>query len=235
MSYLSWIEDDALTKCVIDLITTAQSVKQKASTTLNKNVMDPFSAIFQMAGFEMDYSTWMQSEEARQAQKSLQNHVGNFHQNIIGSIDGWQDLGVGKITDVVNSEKQILAEIKNKHNTVKKSDLSKLYHALHAEVMNKSSKYKDYTAYYVTILPSKPVRFNEPFVPSDNLVGAKVALNEKIRIIDGASFYHLVTGEHNAIFDLFQAIPKVVEDSMKTTLLADDLKNLTVLFKTAFS
>lgn len=53
-----------------------------------KNVINPFSALFQMAGFDMDAAAWVKAEQARQAQKSFQNHVGDFHQNVLGCVRG---------------------------------------------------------------------------------------------------------------------------------------------------
>jgi hypothetical protein len=40
-------------------------------------------------------SSWVRQEKVRQSQKTLQNCIGNFHQSIIASFDGWEDLGTG--------------------------------------------------------------------------------------------------------------------------------------------
>lgn len=135
---------------------------------------------------------------------------------ILGNIKGATDLNVGDKSgvDIECKEKKIIAEIKNKHNTVTGVKLSDQYYALRDLVGKKYSPYKDYTAYFVNIIPSKPERINKPFTPSDSKEGAKCPINEKIRIIDGASFYSLLTGEENALEDLYKILPQVIEKVM---------------------
>ena len=151
-------------------------------------------------------------EISRQAQKTLSNHVGMFHQKFLGSMSGWQDLEVGKMVDLVNHDKKIIAEIKNKHNTVTGAKLVDVYKALESFVMSNGHIYKDYTAYYVEIVPKKPKRTDDMFVPSDNKTSTNCPSNEKIRKMDGASFYALVTGVEDALEQVFKALPKVIKD-----------------------
>jgi len=73
-----------------------------------------------------------------------------------------------------------------------------------------SLKGKDYTAYYVEIIPKTPQRYNIPFRPSDSRKGSKCSANEHIRQIDGYSFYHLATGIEDVLLQLFLTIPKVM-------------------------
>ncbi|NJK85846.1 MAG: Eco47II family restriction endonuclease [Bacteroidales bacterium] len=89
MPYLKWIDDSALIEEVLHLLSIATKVKKAADTNFGKNVIDPFSALFEIAGFENDIETWVKSETTRQAQKTLQNHIGSFHQNILGNAKGW--------------------------------------------------------------------------------------------------------------------------------------------------
>ena len=56
-------------------------------------MIDPFAAFFEMAGFGLDHEGWVRTE--LMVQKTLQNQVGNFHQNILGSIEGWENLQTG--------------------------------------------------------------------------------------------------------------------------------------------
>jgi hypothetical protein len=234
MPYLHWIEDKDLINAVQHLIDIAKVAERQSEDDFEKNVIDPFSALFQITGFNIDYDTWIISERTRQAQKSLQNHIGDFHQNILGSIEGWDNKKTGNIIDLVSDEKKIIAEVKNKHNTVKGSDLANLYKSLDDLVMHKSSIYKDYIAYYVTIIPRKPLRFNDPFTPSDKEKGAKCALNAKVRIIDGASFYSLVTGDQNALQNLYQTLPKIIQSCKGGALSEKGQTQLMKFFHLAF-
>ena len=234
MSILSWITDEKLINAVKFLINKAILAQNSSEENFEKNVIDPFSALFQIAGLNIDYDAWIVNEKTRQAQKTLQNHIGDFHQVILGSIAGWQNLKTGSIVDLISEEHQILAEVKNKHNTVKGSDLAGLYKSLESLVMPKSSKYKGYTAYYVSIIPRKPDAYNKPFVPSDKEKGEKCAENEKIRMIDGASFYSLVTGEEAALKNLFDVLPSVIEQITGNSLPKITKDNLNKFFVQAY-
>lgn len=216
MPYLTWVDDAVLVAAVKGLLQVAERAKNDASKKFRNNVVDPFSAIFEIAGFKMSFDDWIKSEEARQAQKTLQNQVGSFHQTILGSCAGWTNMNVGNIIDLLNTNDKIIAEVKNKHNTITKAKLGNLYTALESAVMPKLSTYKGYKAYYVTIIPSKPNRFDNEFTPSDPETGNKCAVNPLIREIDGASFYDIVTKEENALEKLFDILPKVIEDLTKS-------------------
>jgi hypothetical protein len=233
MPKLSWISDKELTESVFQLLGIAKQAKVSAVTKFGKNVIDPFSALFEISGFEMDYNDWIRSETARQAQKTLQNHIGEFHQNILGSCKGWKNLHTGSVVDLVSGEKKIISEVKNKHNTISGGKLSDLYYSMENLVMPKSSIYKNFTAYYVVIIPKKSVRYDKEFTPSDNKKGDKCPPNSKIREIDGASFYSLVTGQPNALENLFDTLPSVISQITGKSPL--DKEKLKAFFKLAYT
>ncbi|MCD6011563.1 MAG: restriction endonuclease [Flavipsychrobacter sp.] len=232
MPKLSWISDDILIAETNKLLGVARSAKEDASKKFGKNVVDPFSAIFEMSGFDVSYDVWVKTEEARQAQKTLQNFIGEFHQNVLSACAGWTNLGKGNVVDLVNTNKKIIAEVKNKFNTLSGGKLAGLYQSLDTAVMHKNSKYKGYTAYYVTIIPPKPKRFDVEFTPSDNETGSKRQSNSKIRHIDGASFYTLATGSDSGLEDLFDVLPSIINDIIGKNKL--DSSKLKKLFSTAY-
>jgi hypothetical protein len=212
MPYVSFIKDEDFKKIIKEILDIAAQSKKNADTKFNRNVIDPFSVLIEIGGFDIDFDTWVTSEKTRQAQKSLSNHVGLLHQKLLGCIDGWTDLGIGKLIDAVNPDKKIIAEIKNKHNTIKGADKVGLYKELDNLVMMKGHQYKDFTAYYVEIVPKKAERYNICFTPSDKSKGVKCTPNEKVRQIDGASFYALATGVEGALEQIFKALPQVIKD-----------------------
>jgi hypothetical protein len=224
MPYLKWITDDNLIREVRNLMIKAEQALDIDEKKFHKNVIDPFSALLTMAGFDIDYEAWEKVEYSRQAQKTLQNHIGEFHQKILGCVPGWTDLGTGNVVDLLNTRRKILAEIKNKHNTVTGGKLVDDYKALEDIVMNVSSIHHGYTAYFVTIVPKKKERINSKFTPSD----------KKIRIIDGASFYALVTGRKNALLELFNVLPKVIEENVEPKRKRVEVLHLVIFFSKAF-
>ncbi|WP_298776291.1 Eco47II family restriction endonuclease [uncultured Shewanella sp.] len=212
MAYLNYLEDDKITSLVKEVLDIGINKKKSAIKDFSKNVIDPFSALFDSAVSEVDHETWKNTELVRQCQKTLVNHIGNLHQKILGEVDDWKDLGVGGVVDLVCHNQKIIAEVKNKYNTVTGGKLADQYYSLERLVNPKNSQYKGYTAYFVNIIPKKPVRFNECFQPSDKEKGLKCQPLDSIRIIDGASFYSLVTGRNDALLELYNALPLIIEN-----------------------
>jgi hypothetical protein len=232
MSKLKWISDENLLDAVSYLLERAKNAQKDAINTFGRNVVDPFSAAFEMSGFNMTYDEWLISETSRQSQKTLQNFIGDFHQILLGSCQGWRNMGRGNIIDLLNEENKVVAEVKNKFNTISGGKLADLYWSLESAVMNKTSVYKGFTAYYVSIIPDKPKRYNIEFTPSDKEKGQKCPHNPLIRQIDGASFYDLVTGDSNGLRKMFSALPLVIKEYTKEDML--DSEKLKKLFEMAY-
>jgi hypothetical protein len=210
MAYLEYISDDLLISEVKYLLDKAVAKRKAAEKDFNKNVIDPFGSLFESPVFD-SHAEWKNSEMARQCQKTIQNHVGTFHQKILGHVAGWQDLGTGGVVDLLCEDKSIIAEVKNKYSTVTGGKLAEQYHSLEGLITPKHSRFKGYRAYFVNIIPKKPERINIPFTPSDKETGKLCASNDDIRVIDGASFYEIVTGRKDALKELHAVLPDVIE------------------------
>lgn len=182
------------------------------------NTIDPFSAVIDCLIRNTTLENWKLQEEGRQAQKTLQNTVGNLHEYTIDCFDEWEHLQIGKVIDVVNHKAKIIAEIKNKWNTTKGNHKKSIYDDL-ASVLHKDCV--GYTAYYVEILPKNKASYNKPFTPSDNTTKKNRPKREDIRVIDGASFYEIVSGEKGFIKRLYreflvQSLQKSIEKLNQT-------------------
>lgn len=212
MKELSFIDSKVLREIVRKVLTVGRDKKKSVLQSFNKNVIDPFTTLFDAAISESDHDAWKTSEMMRQCQKTLTNHIGSMHQQILGNVPGWSDLGTGGVVDLNNQEKKIIAEIKNKYNTVSGGKLADQYWSLERLISPKTSVYKGNIAYFVNIIPKTPQRFDLPFTPSDKERGLKCPENPNIRIIDGASFYALVTGQDDALQQLFELLPYLIED-----------------------
>lgn len=210
MSYLEFVSDELLVKEVKYILDKAIKKRNDAEKEFNKNVIDPFGSLFESPVFE-SHDEWRESEMTRQCQKTIQNHVGTFHQKILGHVNGWQDLGTGGVVDLVCENKKIIAEIKNKYSTVTGGKLAEQYHSLSGLILPKHSKLKGYKAYFVNIIPRKAEKSDVTFTPSDKETGQLCPENQDIRIIDGASFYELVTGRKNALKELHSILPEIIE------------------------
>lgn len=212
---------------IVEILQKSISTKEK---TLYKNVIDPFSAIFDASFNKISLSEWIREEKVRQIQKTFQNEVGKFHQKVLGCVEGWEDLKNGGVVDIINKDKMIIAEIKNKFNTTKGNHKVAIYDDFSSLL---EGKYKDYTAYYVAIITKN--KFVKPFTPSDNRTKIRRPENKSILEIDGQSFYEMVTGDKNAIYKIYKTIPYILSDILKSDtskILSDPLYE--ELFKKAF-
>lgn len=231
---VKFLDDATLVAEVSHLLTVAEEAVEAQRKEFGKNVIDPFAAMFEMAGFGLDHAGWVNSELMRQAQKTLLNHVGEFHQNILGAVKGWKNMHTGSVVDILSDEHKVIAEVKNKHNTLSGGKRSDQYANLEKLVMPKASRYHGYTSYFVTIIPRSPERFDRPFTPSEKETGANVPENALIREIDGASFYQIVTGEKDALAQLFDVLPKVIAGISGKNANAGDGAALKAYFSNAF-
>ncbi len=229
MPYLKFISDKNLITAVKKVVNTLEKATDEVEEKFYSNVIDPFSALFHATTLEMSFDEWTELEKSRQVQKTFQNAIGNFHQDILGSIHGWTNLGTGKGLDVENKRKKIIAEIKNKHNTTKGNHQVKVYDDMKTIVKSKPN----YTGYYVAIIPKGQKQFNKPFTPSEKK--KKRPINQKIRLIDGVSFYKMATRRKNALAELFKVLPIVISKQHKYKINKQDFKKHLELFERAFS
>ncbi len=194
--------------------------------SLRQNTLDVFSATLESILKGISFDEWIEQEKKRQIQKTLQNKVGDLHQKILGTLSGVQDLGVGDVVDIISQEKSLIAEIKNKHNTTKGNHKIAVYDDLKSVL---SSKPEITTAYYVEILPKNGKKYNKPFTPSDNKTSQQRPANEFIRQIDGQSFYELLTGNPNALRELYillaQVASEILSEEFNLTLNYQDYIN----------
>ena len=234
MAYLNWIDDESLIRAVERLANSVATGRERARRQFGRNVIDPFAAQFSMLLSNSDIP-WEEFELHRQIDKSLTNAIGSFHQQILGRVNGWRDLNNNTLVDIVNDDRMIIAELKNKFNTLNAAGTVKLYNTLSELVNHRGSMYNGYTAYYVTIIPKTPLGYNVPFCPSDNATGQRLPSLDNIRIIDGKSFYTLVTDDSDALRNLFLVIPQVIIDNNLTPFATEiDQELLQDLYLRAF-
>ena len=220
--FLPFISNEDLCNQVKRVLDVAKISSTKAEGRLFDNTIDPFSALFDALIQGISLKKWLEQEKARQTQKTLQNALGDFHQEILGSIPGWASLGTGNVFDLKNDSLKIIAEVKNKYNTTKGNHKVAIYDDLSGQLKD---KYRGYVAYYVEIIPKNKLAYNKPFVPSDNRTHKRRESREDIRVIDGKSFYGLATGDSEAIKKLYNILPAVIAN----LLCVDD--NTSYLYK----
>lgn len=171
---------------------------------LNKNIIDPIKLLFDKNVSNLSYEDIIKFEINRQIDKSNNNSIGYFHQNIFKFIKnctvpkkGW---------DIIyNGEKKYYVEMKNKHNTMNSSSSQKTYMKFLNHLVN--SDEKDSVCVLVEIIAKSSQ--NIPWIIT--LDGEKQLPNERIRRISIDKFYEIVTGDKNAFYKICYQLPKTIE------------------------
>lgn len=213
--YVDFIEDKKLFDAIHKLYGTyLKSFATKSLQDMNKNIMDPFKfqfdTVFLNGG---DANATLNSEIFRQSDKSISNAIGVFHQQLIGSIEGFCET-LDLPCDVKKEDNTIFAEVKNKHNTMNVRSAAGVYEEL--EGLAKS--YPRAICYLVEIIAKKSG--NEVWAQTIN---EKKIEHPRIRKISADQFYQLATGDKEAFRKLCSAIPVAIKDYLQDNNIKGDL------------
>ncbi len=197
---LSWISDERLEAAIATLRYSANAAIHQADQRQQRNVIDPFSSLLIATAFNIAREQSLRGvQSSSSALRGMSNALGAFHQEILSSVAGWANHDAGY--DLENPARQMLAEVKNKHNTMNASNREKVIADLDIAVRQKG---RGWTGYLVVIVPKVPNRYETRIGPSET---------RPIYEIDGASFYQKATNDENALHDLFD----VLCDALKTS------------------
>ncbi len=201
-----YVSNEFLVSEVTAILGSITSALETIDETLYTNVVDPFSALFDASAQNITFDEWTAQERSRQLQKTFQNSIGYLHEHIIGNMAGWQ-YPAGGGYDLENVDQRIIAELKNKHNTMNSSSAEAVYTKM---VEFLTATRQGYTGYVVTIIPKSGARFNRTYNPS--VRGVPLPAREDLRLVDGATFYEIATGDRDALQKLYHALPLVIQD-----------------------
>ena len=118
--------------------------------------------------------------------------------------------------DLINEEKKIIAEIKNKHNSINSGSKVASFDKLKFELEKKNRE--GFTAYFVTVLPKKSDDYEYKFITTSNKKSSEYRdPNENIIAINAENFYKKITGKENVLKSIYQRIPDLIKkiDSKK--------------------
>jgi hypothetical protein len=210
--YVSFISDEHLLKCISILYQSYLKAKMNISKKhFYSNKVDTIKLIFDSKFSEINEENLIQSEILRQIDKSINNSIGTFHEQILGGIKGYE---VGKLSgfDIKAKDDSLFADIKNKHNTMNSSSAEALFQKL----ARYADTYKKAKCYWVQILAKGS--FKEPWCGEIN---GKEYNHSRVYKISGDQFYAMLSGQDDALFQLYQSLPFAIEDFMKS--IVDDV------------
>lgn len=170
----------------------------------NQNIIDPIKLTFDSKIYGKPFKEVIEAECLRQIDKSNQNHIGYFHQNLFRFAPEWEVPEEG--FDVINRQKHIFAELKNKHNTMN----SRSAHAIYMFMQDKLLHDDKATCMLVEVIAKKSQ--NDKWT-------CEGYSHERIRRVSIDRFYEIVFADSNAFFKLCIALPDILNDVLDTVNL----------------
>lgn len=205
--YVNFITDEHLLTCIGNL----HNAYLKAKNNITKknfysNKVDTIKLTFDSKFNDVDEEKLIQSEILRQIDKSINNSIGTFHEQILGGIKGFE---AGNLSgyDIKATDNTLFADIKNKHNTMNSSAAEALFQKL----KRYADDYKQAKCYWVQILAKGS--FCELW--SGDINGKEYS-HSRVYKISGDQFYALLSGQQNAMFQLYKALPSAIKDYLKS-------------------
>ncbi len=205
--YLNFISDEYFLKCIGNLYQSYLKAKNNITKkNFYSNKVDVVKLTFDAKFNDIDEQSLIQSEILRQIDKSINNSIGTFHEQILGGITGFE---VGNLSgfDIKAKDNSLFADIKNKHNTMNSSSAEALFQKL----ARYANDYKKANCYWVQILAKSS--FNELWKGEIN---SKEYSHSRVFKISGDQFYTLLSGKHDALLQLYTALPAGIKDYLAT-------------------
>ncbi len=109
--------------------------------------------------------------------------------------------------DIKANDNSLFADIKNKHNTMNSSSAEALFQKLKTFADNN----KGSNCYWVQILAKKS--FNLKWA---GIINKKEYSHSRVYKISGDQFYELLTGETDALAQLYKVLPNATDDYLKS-------------------
>ena len=203
--YVDFISDEHFLMCVEQLHNSYVKAKNKITKSkFYKNKIDTIKLTFDSKFNNLNEEAVIENEILRQIDKSINNSIGTFHEQILGGIEGFE-LGSLSGFDIKAENDTMFADIKNKHNTMNSSSAEALFQKL----AKFADEYKQADCYWVQILAKGSFKSHWK-----GDINGKEYSHSRVFKISGDQFYTLLTGKESAFCDLYEALPKVISDFM---------------------
>lgn len=186
----------------------------------NSNLIDPIKLIFDKSVYQFSWDEIIKSEVFRQRDKTNNNSIGYFHQNIFAYIEhcvvpsqGWDVVfqNPAKITMQDGQEvSTIYVEMKNKHNTMNSAASQKTYIKMQDQLLHDD----DCACFLVEAI----ARHSQDVTWAVS-VDKEKKCHKLIRRVSLDKFYEIVTGDPNAFYKLCMALPDAIDHVIQTSTI----------------
>ncbi len=205
--YVDFVSDKHLLKCIENLHNSYLRAKENISKqNFYSNKVDTIKLTFDSKFNGINEESLIQVEILRQIDKSINNSIGTFHEQVLGGIKGYE---IGNLSgfDIKAKDDTLFADIKNKHNTMNSSAAEALFQKL----ARYANDYKKAKCYWVQILAKGS--FNELW---SGEINGKEYSHSRVYKISGDQFYALLSKREDAFFQIYQALPIAIKDYLKS-------------------
>lgn len=212
--YLDYITDEHLLNCIANLHKSYVKTKNDISKAkFYDNKIDTIKLLFDSKFNDINQEDLVNGEILRQIDKSINNFIGTFHEEILGGINGYE---IGKLSgfDVKATDDTLFADIKNKHNTMNSSAAESLFQKL----AYYANTYKKANCYWVQILAKGS--FESKW---EGIINGKEYSHSRVFKISGDRFYALLTKREDALFQLYNILPAAIDDYLANSIKADKI------------
>lgn len=205
----------------------------------NSNLIDPIKLIFDKSVYRTSWEEIVNNEIFRQRDKSNNNDIGYFHQNIFSYFrgcevpqTGWDviyrnpDGIVMPDGDIVHT---IYVEMKNKHNTMNSASSAKTYIKMQSQILEDD----DCACLLVEAIAKKSQN-----VKWATKVDGKSVQHRLIRRVSMDQFYAILTDDENAFYKMCMMLPNVINSvvyegdgvEVPSDTVVQELKNVANLY-----
>lgn len=177
----------------------------------NSNLIDPIKLLFDKSVYRTSWEEIVNNEIFRQRDKSNNNDIGYFHQNIFSFFKGCEVPQAGwdvvyKNADGIQMPEgdeihTVYVEMKNKHNTMNSASSAKTYIKMQNQILEDD----DCACFLVEAIAKKSQN-----IKWTTKVDGKNVQHRLIRRVSMDKFYEILTGEKDAFYKMCMALPETI-------------------------
>ena len=205
----------------------------------NGNLIDPIKLIFDKSVYKTSWEEIVNNEIFRQRDKSNNNDIGYFHQNMFSYFEGCEvpqagwDVIYRNPNGIVMPDGDVVhtlyVEMKNKHNTMNSASSAKTYIKMQHQLLEDDD---------CACLLVEAIAKHSQNIKWTTKVDGKNVQHRRIRRVSMDQFYSIVTGDENAFYKMCMALPDVINNVVnaegavvvpKDTVI-DELRNVASLY-----
>lgn len=174
----------------------------------NRNLIDPIKLTFDSKIYGQSMAETIEAECIRQIDKTNNNRIGYFHQYLFRFAgNGWDvpDNGDSDGFDIINAQRHIYVEMKNKHNTMNSASAKNTYIKMQHQLLRDDRA----TCMLVEVIARHSQNVNWVI----SMDGRRYS-HDRIRRVSIDKFYETVFGDPLAFKKLCVALPQILDDVM---------------------